>query len=101
VPADWVQFKADVQGFAQSVLEDATRTLASVQLLEVEFSLVNLDQDGPLYTDMIEYLRKLRYIPIWFQRGFSDASNGRDCYRSMESRLLGLPAVSRLTFSPP
>lgn len=76
-PADRVYLKADVQGFEQRVLEGATRTLESVQLLEVELSLVNLYQDGPLYTNMIEYLRKLHFTPVWFQRGFNDASTGR------------------------
>jgi hypothetical protein len=76
-PTDRVYLKADVQGFERHVLAGAARTLESVSLLEVELSLVDLYEDGPLYTEMIEYLEAMSFELIWLERGFSDASTGR------------------------
>jgi FkbM family methyltransferase len=75
--SDRVYLKADVQGFEKRVLSGATRTLESVQLLEVELSLVELYEEGPRYTEMIDFLEDLNFRPIWLERGFTDASTGR------------------------
>ncbi len=75
--SDRAYLKADVQGFEQRVLAGAARTLESVHLLEVELSLVRLYEDGPLYAEMLEYLKELHFEPIWFERGFGDAATGR------------------------
>jgi FkbM family methyltransferase len=75
--SDRAYVKADVQGFEKHVLEGAARTLESVCLLELELSLVKLYEDGPLYAEMLEYLKELHFEPIWFERGFGDAATGR------------------------
>jgi FkbM family methyltransferase len=76
-PADRVYLKADVQGFEQRILAGAARTLESVSLLEVELSLVELYDGGPLYTEMIGLLADLGFDPIWIEPGFCDAESGR------------------------
>jgi FkbM family methyltransferase len=75
--SDRAYLKADVQGFEQRVLAGAGRTLASVRLLEVELSLVKLYETGPLLAEMLAYLEDLHFEPIWFERGFDDATTGR------------------------
>ena len=75
--SDRVYLKADVQGFEQRVLAGAGRTLESVQLLEVELSLVQLYEAGPLFTEMLKYLKDLHFEPIWFEPAFIDAGTGR------------------------
>jgi FkbM family methyltransferase len=75
--SDRAYLKADVQGFEQHVLAGADRTLESVRLLEVELSLVKLYEAGPLFSEMLEYLKDLHFEPIWFERAFNDAATGR------------------------
>jgi FkbM family methyltransferase len=75
--SDRAYLKADVQGFEQRVLAGAARTLESVRLLEVELSLVQLYEAGPLFAEMLEYLKDLHFQPIWFERAFIDADTGR------------------------
>jgi FkbM family methyltransferase len=76
-PLDRVYLKADVQGFEQRVLAGAVRTLELVSLLEVELSLVELYDGGPLYTEMIGFLSDLGFDLIWVEPGFCDAETGR------------------------
>jgi FkbM family methyltransferase len=75
--SDHVYLKADVQGFEQRVLAGAGRTLESVRLLELELSLVQLYEAGPLFAEMLEYLKDLHFQPIWFEPAFIDADTGR------------------------
>ena len=75
--SDRAYLKADVQGFEQRVLAGAGRSLESVRLLELELSLVTLYEDGPLLSEMLEYLKDLHFEPIWFERAFCDAGTGR------------------------
>ena len=71
-PSDRVYLKADVQGFEQRILAGGVRTLESVSLLEVELSLVELYDGGPLYTEMIGLLAELGFDLIWIEPGFCD-----------------------------
>jgi FkbM family methyltransferase len=75
--ADRAYLKADVQGFEQHVLAGAVRTLESVQMLELELSLVRLYEGSPLHIEMMEHLKELHFEPIWFERAFLDAATGR------------------------
>jgi FkbM family methyltransferase len=75
--SDRAYLKADVQGFEQRVLAGAGRTLESVRLLEVELSLVQLYEAGPLFAEMLEYLKDLHFEPIWLERAFIEADTGR------------------------
>jgi FkbM family methyltransferase len=76
-PSDRVYLKADVQGFEQRILAGAAQTLKSVPLLEVELSLVQLYDGGPLYTEMISLLADLGFDLIWIEPGFCDAETNR------------------------
>jgi FkbM family methyltransferase len=76
-PSDRAYLKADVQGLEQRILAGAARALKSVFLVEVELSLVELYEGGPLYTEMIGHLADLGFDLIWVEPGFCDAESGR------------------------
>jgi len=76
-PSDVLYVKIDVQGYERRVLAGATRTLRQAALVELELSLVQLYEDGPLAAEMIQYLAGLGFEPIWLDPAFYDERTGR------------------------
>jgi FkbM family methyltransferase len=68
--------KIDVQGYERKVLDGATLALEYIKAVELELSMVKLYEGGPLYYEMIEYLRSRGFDLISTTGGFSDHGTG-------------------------
>jgi FkbM family methyltransferase len=68
--------KLDVQGYEMSVLQGAQRALDSIDLLELELSLVPLYEGQPLFRDMIELMEQRGFELISVDPGFADPHTG-------------------------
>ncbi len=66
--------KVDVQGFEMFVLDGANEILPQVIAIEVELSLTQLYDGGPLFIDMINHLEKLGFALVTLNHVFSDAN---------------------------
>jgi FkbM family methyltransferase len=75
-PDDSVWLKLDVQGFEKNVLLGATETLAQVQFIDTELSLVALYDGQPLLCEMVELIQAKGFEPISFENGFIEPQTG-------------------------
>ena len=69
---DNIYMKVDVQGFEMFVLSGAKDVLPQIKAIEIELSLVQLYQGGPLFLEMISYLASLGFALVSFNHVFSD-----------------------------
>ena len=68
-----IYMKIDVQGFEMLVLKGAEKILNQVVALELELSLAQLYQGGPLFIDMLKYMEELGFMVVSLNHVFSDA----------------------------
>jgi len=69
--------KLDVQGDELSVLRGGELTLARVNALECEVSIVALYEGQPLIGEMLEYLSRQAFELVALEPGFSDQRTGQ------------------------
>jgi FkbM family methyltransferase len=75
-PSDRVYMKVDVQGFEKQVLVGAVETMAQIEAVEMELSLVELYANQTLMPEMLCNLTALGFYPVWLDRGFKDPKTG-------------------------
>lgn len=68
--------KVDVQGFEKQVLAGAVETIAQIEAVEIELSLVELYTNQTLMPEMLSNLTALGFGPVWLDRGFKDPKTG-------------------------
>jgi FkbM family methyltransferase len=69
--------KLDVQGIESHVLDGAARSLAQIDLLELESSLVPLYAGEALFPAMLARLEAAGFVLVGLSRGFDDARTGQ------------------------
>lgn len=72
-----IYLKIDTQGFEQQVLNGAERSLANIDTVQMEMSLVQLYQGEPLFYTMSELMYTLGYELVSMEPSFSDKKSGR------------------------
>ena len=72
-----IYLKIDTQGFEKQVLEGAGGTLARIDTLQLELSLVPLYRNDTLFLDMWSYLREQGFQAVAFEPGFLDVERGQ------------------------
>jgi FkbM family methyltransferase len=75
-PAERLMLKLDVQGFEDSVLRGARRTLERVRVVECEMSFVPLYEGQALVTDIVRELENADFLLIGLFEGFKDQRTG-------------------------
>ncbi|WP_367221156.1 FkbM family methyltransferase [Streptomyces sp. 16-176A] len=68
--------KLDVQGYELEVLRGVGEYLEAVQLLDVELSLVQLYDGGPIWTEVVNYLDARGFRLVSVEPVFEDAATG-------------------------
>lgn len=76
-PDDRVYLKVDVQGSELEVLRGAETTLARVELVQAELSLVPLYDGAPRFDDVIEHLAQRGFGVLSVEPAFVDPRDGR------------------------
>jgi FkbM family methyltransferase len=76
VEAHNIWMKIDTQGFEHRILEGAKNSLANIQTIQLEMSLVPLYEDQILFADMYEILNDRGYRIISIEPSFSDEESG-------------------------
>ena len=76
-PADRLWLKLDVQGYEKHVLLGAEKTLAQVQVIDTELSLVSLYDGQPLIGEMLTFLERAGFEPISLENGFIEPQTGK------------------------
>ena len=69
-PAKRVFMKMDTQGFELEVLLGAKCSLAKIDAIECELSLVPVYDEQPLFFSVASFLYARGFVAIWIQRGF-------------------------------
>jgi FkbM family methyltransferase len=72
-----VYLKIDTQGFEQSVLKGAAASLARIDTVQMEMSLVPLYRGEWLFLEACAWMQGQGYALIAFENGFSDPKSGR------------------------
>lgn len=75
--AEHVYMKMDTQGFESRVLQGARESLARIDTIQMEMSLVPLYEGELLFLEMCALMREGGYTLIAIENGFSDPSSGR------------------------
>lgn len=76
-PSNRVYLKIDTQGFESKVLRGAEESLAHVDSIQVEMSLVPLYKDELLFNEMCELMGGKGFSLVAIENGFSDPSTGQ------------------------
>lgn len=74
--ADVILVKLDVQGYEEEVLDGSNKTLAGVDIVEMEMSLVPLYKGQRLMHSMVEKMQQLGFELIGLERGYEDPRSG-------------------------
>ena len=74
-PGERVFLKVDVQGFELDVLKGAGAMLSAIDGLQLELSLIPLYEGAPVIEEVLAYVRKEGFLPIWMFHGFKDSLN--------------------------
>lgn len=69
--------KIDTQGYEMEVLRGATASLAVIEVVQMEMSLVELYGGSPSFMELLEYVLNAGYEIASFEPGFTDAVSGR------------------------
>jgi FkbM family methyltransferase len=68
--------KLDVQGYELEALRGATRSLPRLHGIQAELSLVPLYERGPLWMEVIEFMREHGFRVAGLEAGYSDPETG-------------------------
>lgn len=71
-----VYLKIDTQGYERQVLDGGAVSLALIDTIQLEMSLVPLYAGEPLMTEMHDHLRSLGYRMVAVEPGFMDDASG-------------------------
>lgn len=74
---DRVMVKLDTQGYEESVIKGATKSLPDITLLQLEMSLVPLYENEMLYIEMISNLKSKGFSLYSLENGFSNNTTGK------------------------
>ena len=69
--------KMDVQGYEEQVLAGAAESLARIQGVQLEMSLVPLYDGSWLFTDALRHLEATGFVLVSLEPGFYDRTTGR------------------------
>ena len=69
--------KIDTQGYEKQILQGAMNSLASIQIIQLEMSLVELYKGSELIYEMIPFLENKGFFLSSIERGFHDKKTGR------------------------
>jgi FkbM family methyltransferase len=72
-----IYMKIDTQGFEKKVLEGAENSLARIDTVQVEMSLVPLYDGGLLFDEMCIFMHQKGYTLVAIENGFSDPASGQ------------------------
>jgi FkbM family methyltransferase len=72
-----IYMKIDTQGFESKVLKGAEKSLARINTLQVEMSLVPLYDGELLFDEMCMLMRQKGYTLVAIENGFSDPASGQ------------------------
>jgi FkbM family methyltransferase len=72
-----IYMKIDTQGFEKKVLIGAEKTLAYINTIQMEMSLVPLYEGEFLFNEMCIYMSQKGYTLIAIENGFSDMASGQ------------------------
>lgn len=75
-PGNRVYLKIDTQGFERHVLAGAEATLPSIDIIQLEMSLVPLYKDELLFDKMYQFICSKGYKLIALEPGFTDSDTG-------------------------
>lgn len=73
---DRILMKIDVQGYEKHVLDGARLSLEQTCVIEIELSLVEMYECGPLLKDMLVFLEQLGFTLVAINPVFSDPATG-------------------------
>ena len=76
-PGDRVYLKVDAQGYEDRVLAGAASSLAAIQGVQLEMSLVTLYEGQMLYREMIQLMDAHGFSLMSLEPGFFDPASGR------------------------
>lgn len=72
-----VLLKIDTQGFEKDIIEGSKNSLAFIETIQVEMSLIPLYKGSILFDDMHDLLQKKGFSVVSLEPGFSDDATGR------------------------
>jgi len=72
-----VLLKLDIQGYELEALKGAIRSLPSIKLIQAELSFTEVYEGGPLFDEVIGFLKGHGYEVFAIVPGFRDDSSGR------------------------
>jgi FkbM family methyltransferase len=72
-----VMLKIDTQGYEKNVIDGAIESLKTIEIVQLEMSIVQLYENEILFIEMIEYLRKLGFMLFSLENGFSNPTTGQ------------------------
>lgn len=72
-----IYLKIDAQGFEGRVLKGAEKSLAHIDTIQMEMSLIRLYDGELLFNDMCSMMDKKGYALIAMENGFSDRASGQ------------------------
>lgn len=75
-PGENLYLKIDVQGFEKQVLIGAQQSLAKIETVQLELSLVPLYEGETLLPEMINYMQGLGYCLVLLIPGFANEATG-------------------------
>lgn len=75
-PSNTIYLKIDTQGFESKVLKGAANSLAHIDLIQMEMSLVPLYKDEPLFVEMCMKMSEMGFSLIAIENGFSEPVSG-------------------------
>jgi len=72
-----ILLKLDIQGYEMEALRGAIKSLPQIKLIQTELSFTDLYEGGPLFDEVIAFLREQGYGVFAIIPGFRDESSGR------------------------
>jgi FkbM family methyltransferase len=76
-PTSKVLLKIDAQGYEKKVLDGAEGSLSKITGIQLEMSIIPLYENGMLYIEMIQFLKKNGFELYALENGFSDPITGQ------------------------
>ena len=74
---DRVMVKLDTQGYEESILKGAIKSLPEIIIIQLEMSLVPLYENEMLYLDMINNLKSKGFSLYSIENGFANSKTGK------------------------